>query len=193
MSKYELKRRAESMTETRCRITEAAVALHQSVGPARTSVSEVARRAGVDRATVYRHFPDEAALFRSCSQHYAVDNPLPDPARWACLTDARERLRRALAAVYDYYERNEELLTNVTRDAEHMPAVRAAGAYRRQWLAEVEHGLAQGWDADARQMSHAVALALDFRTWQTLVRKRRLSTRRAIRLMLAMVDGAACN
>ncbi len=189
---YELKRRAEAMASTRRRITEATVALHQSVGPARTSVSEIARRAGVDRVTVYRHFPDEAALFRSCAQHYAARNPLPDPAQWTELADPRERLRRALAAVYGYYERNEALLANVTRDAEHMPAVRAAGAYRRQWLADVEQGLAQGWDGNIEQVGHAVALAIDFRSWQTLVRKRGLSTRQAIGIMLAMVRGAAC-
>jgi hypothetical protein len=101
-------------------------------------------------------------------------------------------LRSALAAIYGYYERNEALVANVTRDAEHMPAVRAAGAYRRQWLAEVEQRLAQGWDGNVEQVGHAVALALDFRTWQTLVRKRGLSSRQAIRLMLAMVAGAAC-
>jgi AcrR family transcriptional regulator len=94
---------------------------------------------------VYRHFPDEAALFRACSQHYGARHPLPDPAGWAQLADPRERLRSALDAVYGYYERNEALLADVTRDAEHMPAVRAAGGYRRQWLTEVEQGLAHGW------------------------------------------------
>lgn len=190
---YELKRRAEAAAGTRRRITEAAVALHESVGPARTSVSEIARRAGVDRVTVYRHFPDEAALFRSCSQHYAARNPLPDPAQWAEVADPRERLRSALATIYGYYERNEALLANITRDAEQMPAVAAAGAYRRQWLAEVEQGLARGWDGNGQQLRHAVALALDFRAWQTLVRKRGLSNRRAIGLMLAMVGGAVCS
>ncbi len=101
-------------------------------------------------------------------------------------------MRSALAAIYGYYERNEALLANVTRDAEHMPAVRAAGAHRRQWLAEIEQRLAQGWDGNVRQMRHAIALALDFRSWQTLVRKRGLSNRQAIRIMLAMVGGAAC-
>jgi AcrR family transcriptional regulator len=189
---YELKQRADAMARTRRRITEAAVALHESVGPARTSVSDIARRAGVDRVTVYRHFPDEAALFRSCAQHYAAANPLPDSARWAELDDPRERLRSALSAVYGYYERSEALLANVTRDAEHMPAVAAVGAYRRQWLAEIERGLAQGWDGNAQQVGHAIGLALDFGTWQTLVRKRGLSTRQAIRLMLAVVGGVAC-
>ena len=189
---YELKQRAEAVASTRRRITEAAVALHESVGPGRTSVSEIARRAGVDRVTVYRHFPDEAALFRSCAQHYAAAHPLPDPAQWAEPAEPRERLRGALTSIYGYYERNEAMLANVARDAEHMPAVAAAGGYRRQWLAEVEQGLAQGWDGDVPQMRHAVALTLDFRTWQTLVRKRGLSTRQAIRLAVAMVGGAAC-
>jgi AcrR family transcriptional regulator len=189
---YQLKRRAEAMADTRRRITEAAVALHESVGPARTSVSEIARLAGVDRVTVYRHFPDDAALFRACSQQYAASHPLPDPAQWAELGDPFERLRTALDTIYGYYQRNEALLANVARDAEHMPAVRAAGAYRRQWLTEVEQGLTHGWDGNVKQVGHAVGLALDFRTWQTLVRKRGLSTRQAIRLMLAMVAGAAC-
>jgi AcrR family transcriptional regulator len=189
---YQLQRRAEAMADTRRRIIEAAVALHVSIGPARTSVSEIARRAGVDRVTVYRHFPNEAALFRACSQHYAASHPLPDPADWVQLADPRDRLRRALDAIYAYYERNQALLANVTRDAEHMPAVRAAGGYRRKWLAEVEQGLTQGWDGNISQVGHAVGLALDFRTWHTLVRKRGLSTRQAIRLVLEMVGGTAC-
>jgi hypothetical protein len=83
-------------------------------------------------------------------------------------------------------------MLDLANRAEHMPAVRAAGAYRRQWLAGIEQGLAQGWDGNVQQMRHAIALALDFRNWQTLVRKRGLSTRQAIRIMLAMVGGAAC-
>ena len=61
--KYEKKRRAELEADTRRRITETAVELHGTVGPARTSISAVAERAGVRRSTLYRHFPDEAALF----------------------------------------------------------------------------------------------------------------------------------
>ena len=81
--KYEKKRRAELEAETRRRITEAAVELHGTVGPARTSISAVAERAGVRRSTVYRHFPDEAALFDACSSHWAAANPVPDMAAWA--------------------------------------------------------------------------------------------------------------
>ena len=97
---YRKRRRAEQEEETRLRITEAAVDLHGSVGPARTTVSAIAERAGVQRATVYRHFPDEEALFAACSSHWAALNPPPDPAAWAEIADPDERLRRALSELY---------------------------------------------------------------------------------------------
>lgn len=181
------------MADTRQRITRATVELHQTLGPARTSVSEIARRAGVDRVTVYRHFPDDAALFAACSADFTARNPLPDTASWSKLTDPRQRLRRGLRDLYSYYEQTGPMLANVIRDAGHMPALRAAGAPRRQWLAQAEEQLARGWQGNARQIRHAIALALDFHTWQTLVRQRDLSRNQAIRLMLAMVEGAGCN
>src|SRR3954453_23200307 len=97
---YELKKRAEAMAGTRLRITEAAVELHGSVGPSRTTVSAVAERAGVQRHTVYRHFPTEAALFSACSSHWATKNPWPDPAGWTSLGDGLDQL-------YRWYEQTE--------------------------------------------------------------------------------------
>ncbi len=181
------------MADTRRRITRATVELHQTLGPARTSVSEIARRAGVDRVTVYRHFPDDEALFAACSTDFRARNPLPDITRWSKLADPRQRLRRGLRDLYSYYEQTEPMLAHVIRDAEHMPALRAVGAPRRQWLARAEEQLAQGWQGNARQIRHAIAIALDFHTWQTLTHQRGLSRNQAIRLMLAMVDGAGCN
>ena len=192
-NRYELNQRAQAMADTRRRITRATVELHQTLGPARTSVSEIARRAGVDRVTVYRHFPDDAALFAACSTDFRARNPLPDIARWSKLADPRQRLRRGLGDLYGYYERTEPMLANVIRDAEHMPALRAAGAPRRQWLAQAEEQLARDWQGNARQIRHAIAIALDFHTWQILVRQRGLSRSQVIRLMLAMVEGAGCN
>src|SRR5918996_4055938 len=84
---YRKRRRAELEDQTRLRITEAAVELHGRVGPARTTISAVADRAGVQRATVYRHFPDEDALFAACSGHWAAMNPSPDPSAWQAIRD----------------------------------------------------------------------------------------------------------
>jgi AcrR family transcriptional regulator len=192
-NRYELNQRAQAMADTRRRITRATVELHQTLGPARTSVSEIARRAGVDRVTVYRHFPDDAALFAACSSEFRACHPLPDVASWSKLADPRQRLRRGLRDLYGYYEQTEPMLANVIRDAEHMPALRAVGAPRRQWLAQAEEQLARGWQGNARQIRHAIAIALDFHTWQILVRQRGLSRSQVIRLMLAMVEGAGCN
>src|SRR5258708_26025908 len=101
--KYELKERAESLNATRERIVEATVELHDSLGPARTTISAIAERAGVQRLTVYRHFPDERSLFEACSGHWAAHNPPPDPSTWSALDDPEERLRIALVEIYAFY------------------------------------------------------------------------------------------
>src|SRR5918997_961695 len=98
--KYTKRRRAEQEDQTRQRITEAAVALHGSVGPARTTISAIANEAGVQRATVYRYFPDEETLLAACSGHFAAMNPSPDPAPWKDIRDPGVRLRRALSELY---------------------------------------------------------------------------------------------
>ena len=121
--KYELKRRAERQEETRRRITEAAVELHGTVGPARASISAIAEKAGVQRLTVYRHFPDERALFAACTGHYLSENPPPDPEPWTGIADPEDRLRAALAEVYGYYRRNEPMMSNSVRDAEAKPVI----------------------------------------------------------------------
>src|SRR5829696_6193269 len=113
---YRKKRRAELEAETRRRITESAVELHGTVGPSHTSMSAVAERAGVRRSTLYRHFPDEAALFEACSAHWAAGNPPPDISAWAAIEDPDERLRVALAEFYAYYRRTERMMANLVRD-----------------------------------------------------------------------------
>src|SRR3954464_2264375 len=116
---YTLKRRAEQQAETRRRIVEAAVALHGSVGPAATTVSMVAERAGVQRHTFYAHFPDERDLLLACSGLAFERDPLPDPEAWRSIEDTSERLRAGLKALYGWYERNADLVACVLRDAEH--------------------------------------------------------------------------
>src|SRR3954466_75014 len=114
--KYELKKRADAMEATRRRITEAAVELHGTVGPSRTTVSAVAERAGVQRHTVYRHFPTEADLFAACSSHFRQADPTPDP-------DGGETLEQALDELYAYYERHETMYSNLYRDEPLVPTV----------------------------------------------------------------------
>lgn len=143
--RYELKRRADEMADTRRRITEAAVELHGTVGPARTTMSSVAERAGVQRHTVYRYFPDEEALLGACSAHYYTANPLPDVECWRAISDPGQRLARALDELYSYYERTEPMLTNVLRDATLVDAVDSALEPFRAYLAEAATILAAGW------------------------------------------------
>jgi AcrR family transcriptional regulator len=122
--KYELRKRAELQDGTRRRITEATVELHRTVGPAATQITEIARRAGVQRVTVYNHFPDETALFAACSAHWRALHPAPDPAAWLATTDPGERLRHGLRELYAWYRETEPMTANILRDAEIVPAMR---------------------------------------------------------------------
>src|SRR3954453_8438857 len=115
--RYRKRLRAEQDHRTREAIPGAAVKLHGTVGPARTTVSAVADEAGVQRAPVYRHFPDEASLFQACSRHYAPLHPPPDPSGWAEIRDPGERLRRALTDLYGWWEETEGMMSLVLRDA----------------------------------------------------------------------------
>jgi AcrR family transcriptional regulator len=166
--KYELKRRAERQEETRLRIVEAAIDLHHTKGPARTTLTDIARLAGVQRHTLYRHFPDERALFLACSGLDMERNRPPDPTGWRTIDDPHERLRRGLGELYAWYEQTQEMLTSVMRDAEvhaltaEMFELRAgaAFAFMRETLAE---GLPETPNVQA-----ALDLALDFHAWKRL-------------------------
>src|SRR6266852_776914 len=120
---YRMKRRAELEELTRRRITESAIELHGTLGPSRTSMSAVAAHAGVRRSTLYRHFPDEAALFDACTAHWASVNPPPDISAWATLDDPDERLAVALGQLYAYFRRTERMLENLFRDELTSPLV----------------------------------------------------------------------
>ncbi|HEY8489826.1 MAG TPA: helix-turn-helix domain-containing protein [Dehalococcoidia bacterium] len=186
MRKYQLKRRAERQAETRRRIVEATAELHATVGPSRTTISAIAQRAGVERLTVYRHFPDEAALFQACSHHFLSTNPPPDVAAWLAIGDPEERLRAALTELYGYYRRTESMLENLLRDMRSMPIVAQHLQGFFQFLDAAGDVLAAGRAAD-RRLRAALRLALHFRTWQTLARDAGLSDREAADLMVRAV------
>jgi AcrR family transcriptional regulator len=190
--KYELKERAKSQEATRRRIVEAAIELHRTLGPARTSVSAIAERAGVQRHTFYRHFPDERSLGLACSGLYSERNPLPDPAGWRRIEDAEQRLRKALTELYLFYGRNEEMLANVTRDSETDPLVRELTEFRfGPGLAAIRESLAEVLPRRHRKADAALDLALDFQTWRRLVRSGGLTEAQAAGLMAHMTLCAA--
>jgi AcrR family transcriptional regulator len=190
---YKKRKRAESEEQTRLRITEAAVDLHGSVGPAKTTISAVAERAGVQRATVYRHFADEEALFGACSAHWLAQHPVPDIAEWAAIEDPSERLRTALDAIYAWYEAGEEMLERVVRDAPLVPALRTPVEARRLWLGVVVESVMRGRPERGRRrrrVDAALGHAVAFETWRSLVREQGLPAAEAVGLMAAMVEAA---
>jgi AcrR family transcriptional regulator len=185
-----MKRRARRQEETRQRITEAAVELHQALGPAKTTISAIAERAGVQRLTVYRHFPDERALLSACSSHYEAANPPPDTDPWAQIPDPEDRLRRALAETYAYHHRTEPMMTKVLRDARvHAPTSEVTAPYLQHWD-RARYTLATGWGAEDQRLKILLAAlghALDFWTWRALVHEQGLTDEEAIELMVGMV------
>lgn len=190
---YRKRRRAQLEEETRLRITEAAVDLHGTVGPARTTISAVAERAGVQRATVYRHFADEEALFGACSAHWLAGHPLPDMETWSRIGDADERLRTALTELYRWYEGGEQMLERTTRDASLVPAMQPAMDLFAGWLAAAADTLMQRRDARGsrrRRVRAAIGHAATFHTWRSLVREQGLSDGEAVDLMAALVRAA---
>jgi AcrR family transcriptional regulator len=180
--KYELKKRAQGMADTRLRITQAAVDLHGTVGPARTTVSAVAERAGVQRHTVYRHFPTEQDLFAACSAHFWTAHPWPDTAGW-------DGLKEGLDELYRWYEQTEAMLANVFRDAALVDSVPDAMAPLLDFLDDAGRALGKGLPR-RRVVAAAIRHAVDFRTWQSLARDGGLSRAQAVRLVSAMVEAA---
>jgi AcrR family transcriptional regulator len=168
--KYELKRRAECQEETRRRIVEAAIELHCTKGPARTTLSDIARLAGVQRHTLYRHFPSEWELGLACSGLYMERHPPPDPDEWTAIADPDERRRRGLRDLYAWYAANEDMFGSVLRDAEVDPRVGELFALRAgETMARMRAALAAGLPAEPR-LQALLDLALDFHAWRRLAR-----------------------
>jgi AcrR family transcriptional regulator len=191
---YRMKRRAEQEAQTRRRITESAVELHGTLGPARTSMKAVAERAGVPRSTVYRHFPDEEALFGACSAHWAAENPPPDPSGWVRIADPDERLRTALGELYGYYRSAGGMIDKLLRDEASVPVVAAIFAPYHQYLELIAEMLMRrrGLRGKARGRTRAaIGHALSFRTWQQLTDAGGLDDGEAAELMRRLVAAAA--
>jgi AcrR family transcriptional regulator len=191
---YRMTRRAELEEKTRRRITESAVALHQELGPAQTSITAIAERAGVRRSTVYRHFPDEEALFTACSSHFRTLNPPPAPAEWTSVRDPAARTETALRELYSFYGRTHRMYESLFRDE-----TLVAGVGRRLqdfygYLGAVQDALMQGRGLrglPARRTRAAIGHAIAFGTWRSLTQEQRLTQDDAIEMMCRLVESAA--
>ncbi|HLL40211.1 MAG TPA: TetR/AcrR family transcriptional regulator [Rubrobacteraceae bacterium] len=201
--KYELKKRAERQEETRLRIARATLELHEILGPALTTRSTIAERAGVTRPTVYSHFPDDLTLGKACSSLEMSDNPLPDPEPWQEIADPEQRMRGALGELYAYFRRRERLWTNILRDQDMPltnddPEAQEADAEIMEPIflhwERMKETLAAGWGKSEESpglLLSAIGLALDFQTWRAMARTQGLSDEKAIELMVGMVRCAA--
>ena len=186
-----MRRRAEQVGQTRQHIVEATVALHGSVGPAVTTIAAIADRANVTRLTVYRHFPDETALFDACSAHWLSQQEPPDPGAWAQIPDPVERLRAGLADLYRFYRAGAGMLARVNRDFAALPE-----AHQRR-LQDQAGGhcdlLATPFAGDPgqrRRIRAVIGHAISFWTWRSLCDEQRLSNHEAVEVMTSAVQAA---
>ena len=211
---YTLRVLARRRDAVHSRITKAAVYLHGTVGPAHTTMNDIARRAGVRRATVYNHFPTDKDLFEACSSHWLGQNPPPDVTSWAEIGDAGRRVEVSLEALYAYYDHGQAMLENFLRDTPQVPALKEI--IRQKWwpmLEGIARILVKGWnsgevdssdtettdttvaeDSEVRSVRQtgdleliaSIRVALDFFTWQTLTASG-LTNIEASRLMAAWI------
>jgi AcrR family transcriptional regulator len=186
-------RRLEHVDSTRDRIVDAALELHRLAGPANTTISAIADRAGVERQTVYRHFPDLVTLFQACTEHGMRTTGLPLPDDWALVADPLDRLRSALTAIYDYWRRNERLVGNILRDMPVSPELVTGSRAYQDHLGLIWHSVLAPWLANGPGFGRARALAataLEFGTWQALTQRYGLSAEDAVDAMVGAVETA---
>ena len=188
---YRMKRRAELEADTRRRITESAVALHERVGPAHTSITAIAEEAGVRRSTVYRHFPDEEALFAACSSHFRALNPPPDLGGWAATENPDARTETALRELYAFYGRTHRMYESLFRDQSLVPAVQRRLLDFHGYLEAVRGVLLKGRGRATRRTRAALGHAVSFGTWRSLVVEQGLAQEDAVGLMCRLVASAS--
>lgn len=187
-------RRAARRAATRRRIVEAAVELHTTVGVAATTISAIARRAGVQRHTVYAHFPDDRVLLEACTALWEERNPPPDVGAWLRVADPGARLRTALDELYGYWERSGRDLAAVFSGAEADPALAPLLARRDAWFEAMAAALARGWGARGRRRARLLAAlrhAVRLDTWRSLTGDGAIPRADAVAMMAALVEEAA--
>jgi AcrR family transcriptional regulator len=187
---YNLKKRAEQQEETRQRIVDATIYLHQTVGGQAATISAIAAEAGVERLTVYRHFPDEHALLSACTSHYMGQNPPPDPATWQGIDDPTRCLRTALTDIYAYHRQTEAIMSSAYADMPRIPLIRELMQPLFDYWSGIADGLADQYpvDDESRMLIRAaVGHAVDFLTWRSLSLGQGLDDNQAVEVMVSMV------
>ena len=190
---YTKTKRAQKEEETRQRIVEAAVELHEQVGGVAATVTAIADRAGVGRVTYYRHFPDERSLLQACTGHYLALNPPPDPSPWAAISNPETRLRTALCEIYAFYGRTEGMLTRAEHEAPNNPVLAEAMVPFAAYLGTIRTMLTAGWsvrDEPDPVLPAVIGHALAIATWRSLVREHGLTDEQAVALMIRLARGA---
>lgn len=184
--KYTKRERAKNEQLTRERIIEAAMALHEELGPALTSIKAVAERAGVQRLTVYRHFPDEMKLFSACTSQWLTLHPLPEIDHWRDIDDPGEKTRKVVLAFYRYYRQTERMWHVAYRDVDEVEALQAPMAEIEKYLDTVSRELVIAWQpsqAEKKTLSPTLRHGLRFSTWQSLG-KEKLSDSKMVELVM---------
>ncbi len=188
--KYKKTKRAEQQEQTRERIVEATVALHEEIGPANTSIKAIAERAGVQRLTVYRHFPDDFSLFQACTSHWLSYNPPPDAANWQEMTNADEKTAAAFLAIFKYYRGTETMWTGAYRDLEDVDALREVLKGFEGYIDQVRDGLLVSWKLKGKskqQLSITLRHCLRFTSWQSLKREK-LNDKQIVDLVMSWIS-----
>ena len=188
-----MRRRAELVDQTRVRITEAAVRLHTTIGPANTSIASVAEEAGVTRLTVYRHFADLDALFEACTAHWYAQNPRPDAAAWSAIPDLEERSCRAFGELYGWYRDHADELYPIYRDAATMPlsSQQAMAAGNRMIADALVAGLADDTGLEGRLLRAVAGHLTGFLTWRSLALGQGLGPGETVDLAVLLLTSVA--
>lgn len=105
--------------------------LHEEMGPRNTTIKAIAERAGVQRLTVYRHFPSDVEVFDACTSHWSSLNPPPDSRPWETIADPVMRAVVALSELYAYFSRTQGMWRVSYRDVGEVPALQAPMCQRR--------------------------------------------------------------
>jgi AcrR family transcriptional regulator len=184
---YRMTKRAHQVDETRRRIVAATAGLHGTVGPAKTTVSGIAEAAGVTRVTVYRHFPDEAALFAACTSHWTAQQRMPDVAGWREIPVPEDRATAALTDLYRFFRDAEPMLTLTSRDRDVLPDFVHA---RNQQTTQTQiDALLQAWPPRQRTKRRRALIghAMSFGTWRSLCVDQALPQQDAVGAMTRLV------